>query len=160
MWTASLILAKACRETESWFAPFNSHRWQSSGGGVCLYRIVANDDGVDDREDLISRHADAPRVLADRFRISRLVNAERSELSVSLLDYIAADPADPVGHLFVADLGRFGASGFEFSQVRPCARAANDIEIHDVWSYLGGDRDGRFPKLHGSGREWLGVRDA
>jgi hypothetical protein len=36
-----------------------------SGGGARLGRVVADDDGVEDREDLVAGHADAPSVLAD-----------------------------------------------------------------------------------------------
>jgi hypothetical protein len=34
--------------------------------------IIADDDGLDDRENLVAGHADAPRMRADRFSIARL----------------------------------------------------------------------------------------
>jgi hypothetical protein len=36
---------------------------------VGLGRVVANDDRLQDREDLVARHTDAPGMLADRFRV-------------------------------------------------------------------------------------------
>jgi hypothetical protein len=36
-----------------------------SGGGARLGRVVADDDGGEDWEDLVAGHADAPSVLAD-----------------------------------------------------------------------------------------------
>src|SRR6476646_8243243 len=107
-----------------------------SGSGAGIGRIVADDDGLDHRENLVAGHADLARMLADRFRVPRLVDADRAEAAVWLLDYIAANPADAVRHLVVADLGRFGAGGFEFLNVSPGARPANDIKIHDCFSYL------------------------
>src|SRR2546425_233132 len=89
----------------SWVRTHNSLT-TISGGGACLGRVVANDDGGHDWENPIARHADAPCMLADRFRIPRLVDADCSDPAVGLLDHVAADPADAVGHLLVTDLGR------------------------------------------------------
>src|SRR4051795_6629984 len=104
----------------------------TSGGGACRGRVVADDDGADDRGDLVAGHADAPGVLADRFGVPRLVDAEGPDPAVRLLDHVAADPADAVPHLLVADLGRLGAGSFEFLQVRPGVGAANDVEVHNL----------------------------
>src|SRR5439155_23244840 len=73
-------------------------------GGVLLLRRVGTDDhGVGDREDLVARHADALGMLANRFGIARLVDAESAQFSVGFLDDVAPDPAHAVGHLLVAD---------------------------------------------------------
>src|SRR3954454_10367549 len=102
-----------------------------SGGGARLGRVVADDHGGDDRGDLVAGHADAPGVLADRFGVPSLVDAEGPDPAAGLLDHVAPDPADAVAHLLVADLGRLGAGGFEFLQARPGVGAANDVEVHD-----------------------------
>ena len=46
--------------------------------------------GLEDREDLVAGHTDASCMRADRFRIPRLVDANRPEPTVGLPDYVAA----------------------------------------------------------------------
>src|SRR6187455_2051976 len=109
------------------FAP-SSRGWSGCGLGW----VVADDDGVENRKDLVAGHSDAACVLADRLRIARFVDADGAEPVVGLLHHIAADPPDLVGHLLVADLGRLGGGGLEFAGVGPGTGTTDDIEIHDL----------------------------
>ena len=56
-----------------------------SGRFARLRRVLADDDGLDHRKDQVARHADAACMLADRFRVSRLIDADCAEASVGLL---------------------------------------------------------------------------
>src|SRR5512144_2193127 len=46
---------------------------------ACRGQVFANDDGLEDREDLVAGHADASCMRADRFRIPCLVDANRAD---------------------------------------------------------------------------------
>ena len=80
---------------------------------VCALRVLggcrrrpprgrANDDRVGDADDLVDGQAGELRVLADRLGAARLVDADGAERAGALIEHVAADPADVVGHLVVA----------------------------------------------------------
>src|SRR4029078_3679827 len=71
-------------------------------------------------------------MFADRLSVARFVDTERANTSVRLVHDIAADPADLIGHLFVADASGLGSRGFEFLEGCPGARAADHIEVHCI----------------------------
>src|SRR6476646_464966 len=85
----------------------------SSGSGAGIDRIVADDHGLDHRENLVAGHADTPCMLADRFWISRLVDADSAAASVWLLVQVASTPAHAFLHLVGSNPGPFGCGGFK-----------------------------------------------
>src|SRR5271155_1520178 len=64
-----------------------------------LHRVGPHDDGVGHGDDLVDRQLGAGGVVADRLGTARLVDANGAHTAVLLVQYIAADPADVVGHL-------------------------------------------------------------
>src|SRR5262245_11142447 len=69
-------------------------------------------------------------MLADRLRARRLVDADRADVAVGLLEHIAADPPPMVGHLLVADPGRpLGRLG-ELLARPPAAPPEDDVRVH------------------------------
>src|SRR2546428_198137 len=68
-------------------------------------RVGPDEHGVRDLQDLVHRQHRARRVLPDRLRTRGLVDADGAE-GVALVHDVAADPADVVRHLGVADTTR------------------------------------------------------
>src|ERR1700730_16149317 len=77
--------------------------------GLRGLRVRPDQNRVDDRDDLVDRQVGPLGVLADRLRAAGLVDADGPDRAAALFQDIAADPADVVGHLLVADLA--GARG-------------------------------------------------
>src|SRR5215212_1066782 len=98
-------------------------------------RIRPHDDRVGDRHDLVGGHPDAGRVGADRLRAARLVDADRAERAVLLVEDVRADPADVGRHLLVADLLRARRSLLELLQGLPGVAAADRVELHGGTSW-------------------------
>ena len=72
-----------------------------SGG---LLGIGPDEDRVGDRDHLVDRQVGPLGVFADRLGTGCLVDADRADRSSVLLEDVAANPADVVGHLLVSDL--------------------------------------------------------
>src|SRR5207302_10932689 len=104
-------------------------------GGVGTYH-----DRVGDLDDLVSGEIRPRGVLANRLRTGGLIDADRAHAPVGLAQHVAADPADVVGHLLVADF--FGAPGrqLELARRAPRAAAQDHVRVHlgltsllDLW---------------------------
>ena len=92
----------------------------------------ADDHGVGDRDDLVDRQIGARRVLADRLGAGRLVDAHRADRAVALVEHVAADPADVVGHVLVADLRRSRGSLFQVTARTPAVASQDRVLVHLV----------------------------
>src|SRR5690242_8921810 len=68
--------------------------------------VWADDDGVRHGNDLVNWQPGAGGVRPDRVGTRRLVDADGTDLSRALGCDVAADPADVLRHLVVADLKR------------------------------------------------------
>src|SRR5437764_10644328 len=88
-------------------------------------------------------------MVADRLRIRALIDADRAEAAIALLDDIAADPAHLVRHFVIPDRSGLGRSCFEFLRARPGAGAADRVQFHDVFPWLM-DGQARSGGAHGT----------
>src|SRR3954454_9256728 len=104
----------------------------AGGSGLRGLRVRPDDDRVGDRDDLVDRKAGARGVLADRLRARGLVDADGADRAAALVEDVGADPADVVGHLDVADLGRSARGLFELGAGAPAATAQDRVELHVV----------------------------
>src|SRR3954465_14230413 len=102
------------------------------GSGLRGLRVRPDDDRVGDRDDLVDREAGARGVLADRLRARGLVDADGADRAAALVEDVGADPADVVGHLLVADLGRPARGLLELGAGAPTATAQDRVELHVV----------------------------
>src|SRR6185437_2939093 len=66
----------------------------------------------------------------DRLGAARLVDADRADAAIVLAQDIAADPADVVGHLLVADGFRAPGRLFQLGPVAPSAAAQDHVSVH------------------------------
>src|SRR5438105_189079 len=64
-------------------------------------RIRPDHDGVRHADHLVDRQVGARGVLPDRLGAGGLVDADRPDRTAALLEHVAADPANVVGHLLV-----------------------------------------------------------
>ena len=88
-------------------------------------------DRVGDRQHLVGGHAHLGRVVADRVGVARLVDADRAEAAVGLLDDVAADPADPVREALLGDRGRPRGCRLELGRRLPGLAPADHEHVHD-----------------------------
>src|SRR3954470_1232924 len=100
--------------------------------GLRGLRVRPDDDRVGDRDDLVDREAGARGVLADGLRARGLVDADGADRAAALVEDVGADPADVVGHLLVADLGRPARGLLELGAGAPAATAQDRVELHVV----------------------------
>src|SRR5438046_2915191 len=89
--TASSCIGTVAVRSPQRYVIVGGCRSRSGRGGVGLGRVIANDDGFQDREDRVAGHADTAGMLADRFGIPCLINADRAEGAVRFLDHVAAN---------------------------------------------------------------------
>src|ERR1700753_4496446 len=92
--------------------------------------VFTDDHGVGDRDDLVDGKLSASGVLMDRLGARRLIDADRADRAGALVEDIAADPADVLGHLLVADLGRAGGRLLEVATRFPATAAQDRVLIH------------------------------
>ena len=86
-------------------------------------RIGTDEHGVDDLHDLVDGKHGLAGVAADRLRARRLVDADRADAAVALLEHVAADPGDVVRHPLA--FGRRARRGLaELGAVLPAAPRA------------------------------------
>src|SRR3954471_495079 len=104
-------------------------RDRSGLGGL---RIRPDDDRVGDRDDLVDREVGARGVLADGLGARGLVDADGADRPAALVEDVGPDPADVVGHLDVADLGRPPGGLLEVRAGAPAAAAQDRVELHVV----------------------------
>ena len=99
---------------------------------VALLGIGPDQDRVGHLDDLVDRQVGTLRVFADRLGAGRLVDADGPNRAGALVEHVAADPADVVGHLLVADLPRTLGGHLEVSTGLPTAPSQNHIGIHSA----------------------------
>src|SRR3954451_15671202 len=92
--------------------------------------ISAYEDGVDDLRHLVGRETGALRLLADLFDTAALVDAHGPERAVLFFDDVTADPADVIGHLFVADLARTFCCFLELGRSFPSRSSSYRVSVH------------------------------
>ena len=97
---------------------------------AALLRIRSDQDRVHDLDHLVHRQVRAVGVFADRLGAARLVDADRADRSAALVEDVAADPADVVGHLLVSDLPGALGGHLEVSTGLPAAASQNRVGIH------------------------------
>src|SRR5688500_5400434 len=107
--------------------PRPRREWVSRGRPSPLGRVLADYDCVEHGDDFIGRDLRTLGMFTDRGDLGGLVDANRADTSVRLLDDIRADPADTVRHLFVADFRGARGPAFKVGNVSKCAAAADDI---------------------------------
>src|SRR5437763_4393752 len=98
----------------------------SGCGGL---RVRPHDHGVGDLDDLVDGQAGTLGVLTDLLGARRLVDADRPE-AVLVLEYVTADPADVLGHLVVADVGRTRGRLLEIGARAPPVPAQDYVSVH------------------------------
>src|SRR4051794_5275196 len=123
--------------------------------GLSLGRrgVRANDHRVRDRDDLVDGQVREARVLADRLGAGRLVDAHGSDGAGALVEDVAANPADVVGHLLVRGLAGAAGGLFEVASGAPTAPAEDCVEVHRI--PFDGGRDNLTAQA--TGRGLLGV---
>src|SRR3954451_20427798 len=102
------------------------------GSGLRGLRVRPDDDRVGDRDELVDPEAGGRGVLAGSLRARGLVDADGADRAAALVEDVGADPADVVGHLDVADLGRSARGLFELGAGAPAATAQDRVELHVV----------------------------
>src|SRR5262245_18206766 len=95
-------------------------------------RVGPDDDRVCNQGDLVGRHPDTLGVVADRLGAARLVDADGAEAAVVLLDHVAADPADVVRHLLVADSLRLRGGRLELVGADPSVASPDHVGVHKL----------------------------
>src|SRR3954470_24702065 len=100
--------------------------------GLRGLRVRPDDDRVGDRDDLVDREVGARGVLADGLGARGLVDADGADRAAAFVEDVGADPADVVGHLVVADLGRPARGLLELGAGAPAATAQDRVELHVV----------------------------
>src|SRR5690606_37404186 len=76
----------------------------SDGCRFRSHRIGPYDYRIHDRDHLGKRQIGLDAVSPDRLFVDALIDADRSDAAHALLEHVAADPTDFVGHLLVGDL--------------------------------------------------------
>jgi hypothetical protein len=109
-----------------------------SGSRQRLLRIVGNQHGLPDRDDLVRGHPHPPRVLSKRLLVNGLIDKEGPQASIRLRHYIAADPAHLIGHLVVADPARQLGGLRQLLRRSPCTASANSEGVHSSLLSIGG----------------------
>src|SRR3954451_1879000 len=119
--------------TTAWSPPPGA-RWGPLGvaSGVGRLRVGTDDHGVGHGDDLVDGKVGELRVLANRLGARRLVDADGADRAGALLEDVAADPLDVVGHVVVGDLLRARGGLAELLGRAPAAAAQDHIEVHAV----------------------------
>src|SRR6185312_1794329 len=97
-------------------------------------------------------------MLPDLVRAGGLVDADRAHRAAVLLEDVAADPADVVRHLFVADLAGAGRRLLELFRRAPAAAAKDHVRVHRASSDWGTAAVNRLGQLRSSGLAQPGER--
>src|SRR3954454_10909790 len=95
-------------------------------------RVRADDHRVGDGDDLVDGQVREARVLANRLGAACLVDAYGSDRSGALVEDVAANPADVVGHLLVRGLAGAACGLFEVASGTPAASAEDCVEVHRI----------------------------
>src|SRR4051794_26170069 len=99
------------------------------GAGLRRHRVRVHDHRVDHRDHLIRRHPGPLSLLAHLLRARALIDADRPELPIGLLDHIGANPANIVRHLLTHLRGTRSGLLQRLGGL-PEITTANGIEIH------------------------------
>ena len=95
-----------------------------------LLRVRPDQDRVHDLDDLVHRQVRPVGVFPDRLGAGRLVDADRADRPAALVEDVAADPADVVGHLLVSDLPGALGGHLEIAAGLPAAASQNRVRVH------------------------------
>src|ERR671919_3049655 len=93
-------------------------------------RIRTDDHGVRDLGHLIRWHSHALGVLLHRFDARRLIDADRAQRAVLVLEDVGPDPREIVRELGLPDLLRPCADLLELLGRRPCVLSSNRVQVH------------------------------
>src|SRR5690349_15533604 len=93
------------------------------------YRIGPDDDGVEDRDDLVGGQAGGLGVGADLLGALAFVDAERADLAALLAERVAPDPAHARTR-FVTDFSRFLAGDFQILRSPPAVATKDSVKLH------------------------------
>jgi RNA polymerase sigma factor (sigma-70 family) len=94
--------------------------------------IVAYDDRVGHRQNLVCRQRCTLRMLHDGIGIFSLVNTHGTEGAVFLFQHIGTYPFYLSGHFLVGHAGRLCGGIFQVRGVFPCPTAHNNEQLHCI----------------------------
>src|SRR4051812_7343746 len=93
-------------------------------------RVGTHEHGVGDFDDLVGGEIGPLGVFADRLGARGLVDADGADGAAALVEDVAANPADVVRHLLVANLGRPPSGLLKLGGRLPAAAPQNYVGIH------------------------------
>src|SRR4051812_37425280 len=125
-----LVVTLAAEGLAAGAVDFLRHLGSFREGKASLGGIRPYEDGVHDLGYLVGRETGALRLLADLFDTGALVDAHRAERAVLFFDDVAADPADVIGHLVVADLARTFCCFLELGRSFPSGSSSYRVSVH------------------------------
>src|SRR4051794_25792136 len=96
----------------------------------CRHGVGTHDHDVGHLDDLVRGQSRAAGVLADLRLAAALVDADRAQAAGRLGHDVAADPADVLGHLVVADVGGLRRRLLEIRGSGPAAAAQDHVRLH------------------------------